>query len=1824
MMKKTWRRALATVLTFAMAASGFTGFAAEVKAANDGEVVATVNGDSVEIGNGYISREFSTADDKLSTVEITNKRTDGGNTVFTPAEGSEEFIIKATKNADEDTSAIVLEPMDRTGWTAVADSYHNASGKSDGPASNLLDDDLESIWHTNYGGGTGDQAYPYNVVITLNGEKTFRSFSYTPRQNGESTNGNLKGYELWISDSASTTALAVDDASWEKVAEGNFKYNGVNPIYVDLGQDYTATQVKLVATSANNGAAFAGGAEFDLHTEEVPVIKDTRSLFASDLTLEDVTVDDTTAIINDVEKTGKMIRFDFAPYTFRDVEYTVSEVVVMYDGDHFMRKYMEISVPEDQKDAAEIDYIDLESLKVNEDDAQWTIPTDAGGIVQMDQFKANLGQPIYIQGMFFGCEFPETDTQIVEGTGYMRYYTGKNFTRFEADNQLTTDGKYVTWQTVAGAARSTDLQVIQSDFFEYIYSIATPSDFRIQYNSWFDNMMLIDDENILETFIEFDKELNKVETRPIDSYVVDDGWNNYNNTSVVDSGRSGTTLNQTGFWEFNDKFPEGLTPSSELVHKFGSNFGVWVGPRGGYNFYGSLADILVKNGTGSKAGGSIDVADRVYLKNFTEMACKWQDEYDVNYWKWDGFADSAQYSAFAAADGVPGYANNHMTGGFSHMYHVTDLWEGWIDLMEAVRENAAGNPDLKNLWISLTCYTNPSPWFLQWANSVWMQCTHDQKDAGFGLTKMNKQITYRDAVYYDFLVNHEFQFPLANIYNHDPVYGKEGTGMNINTATDDDFQNYLYMLSTRGTAFWELYFSDSIMTDGKYEITGEFLEWAEENYHMLRNAKIIGGSPDQTYLGNASSNAAYANAYGFSCFDGTDGILSLRNSSATENKTITFTFDRTMGVAEDAGTLKYHLEHGYLLSDGVETTGELVYGEEYSFTLEPNEVRILRISKDGDTTAPKMVRAYTDGDKVVTVKFDEKVTGAAFEVGASAAIESVEASADDITFRITLADSLESAEVFEVTAVDIADKAGNACEESITVVHHKNNVVTKGASEGGLNSLTGNNGFSVVADVTATEAGTVVAQGDEYSLAINEDGSAVFTLNGAVAVSDVTVTDGAEHRIAGVKENNGILKVYVDGTLAGAAYKEENRYYNVAEAAVTVGDMASMAVVHDIAYGYDEIAMYGVVIPEGNEIVLTADMIEVSGTEEGDAASILDDDATTFWNSNKVTAVEAGNPWLKIDLGQSYMLGQVDYTPRWHDGAANYWHCTGNIQKLVIELSEDGETWVAVTPDGGYDLTDKIVNVKDESLFPAEITFEATSARYIRISATDSYHWQSENDNTSITIGDLKVLKAEATRIDPEILSENAMANSEQKPVAWEHDGSAADAFDDDLNIFWHTRYQDWDQKGDHEVGSSAGDGKPSATNPIWIQTGFDAAWYVDHITYLPRDNGMGIIKDYTVSVANLADPTATPTDDDFRVVKEGTLEGGTEEKTIQLDAPVLATHVRITVTSVTCSGDGHLAAQKISVFGYPGEACEHAETEVVEGKDATCTEDGVTEATRCTVCKAILSGGEVIPATGHDWSEAAVTKEATCTEDGESTKTCANCDEKETTVIKATGHKWGEWTVVEEPTVDAEGKESRTCENCQATESRAIEKLDPQPQPTVNPFTDVTEADYFYDAVLWAVENKVTTGDTETLFAPYKECNRAQIVLFLYRAMNGEAADAENPFSDVSEADYCYDAVLWAVENGITTGITATTFEPWKACTRAEIVTFLWRAMGSEEVEAEEAFADVNEADFFYDAVLWAVENGVTTGLDDTTFGAWDNCFRCDAVTFIQRAVEK
>lgn len=168
--------------------------------------------------------------------------------------------------------------------------------------------------------------------------------------------------------------------------------------------------------------------------------------------------------------------------------------------------------------------------------------------------------------------------------------------------------------------------------------------------------------------------------------------------------------------------------------------------------------------------------------------------------------------------------------------------------------------------------------------------------------------------------------------------------------------------------------------------------------------------------------------------------------------------------------------------------------------------------------------------------------------------------------------------------------------------------------------------------------------------------------------------------------------------------------------------------------------------------------------------------------------------------------------------------------------------------------------------------------------------------------------------------------------------------------------------------------------------------------------------------------------------------------------------------------------------------------------------------------------------------------------------------------------------------------------------------------------FTDVSAKAYYFDAVAWAVKNKITSGQSDTLFAPDASCTRAQMVTFLWRA-NGspEPTVTELPFIDVAADAYYAKAVLWAVENGITTGTSDTTFDPDGVVTRAEAVAFLWRAAGKPIAEGS-LFADVESTKYYAEAVRWAVTSGITNGMSDSVFAPSSTCTRAQIVTFLYR----
>ena len=197
----------------------------------------------------------------------------------------------------------------------------------------------------------------------------------------------------------------------------------------------------------------------------------------------------------------------------------------------------------------------------------------------------------------------------------------------------------------------------------------------------------------------------------------------------------------------------------------------------------------------------------------------------------------------------------------------------------------------------------------------------------------------------------------------------------------------------------------------------------------------------------------------------------------------------------------------------------------------------------------------------------------------------------------------------------------------------------------------------------------------------------------------------------------------------------------------------------------------------------------------------------------------------------------------------------------------------------------------------------------------------------------------------------------------------------------------------------------------------------------------------------------------------------------------------------------------------------------------------------------------------------------------------------------------------------------SYTFENVSRTHTIEVIFMKANGNPQTGVFVDVATGSYYEDAVDWAVENGITQGTDDTHFAPDGICTRAQAVAFLWRAAGSPKLKTRTmPFTDVPAGSYYYDAVLWAVENGIAKGTSDTTFSPNMTCTRAQIVAFLWRSEKSPAAGTANPFADVKYTAYYADAVLWAVKENITRGTTNTTFSPDADCTRAQIVTFLWR----
>ena len=1362
MKKRMFHKGMAAVLAVSLTTGGALPFMAQTVHAEDtaaeqgqipekksGVVTLEKTDGSYVFGNEYLKRTFSLSADKvLSTKEITNYRTGTTPTVFTPQAGSEEFIINTLDNNSEGEDSGFVAPkkkLDTNGWTAEADSVATNEG-ANGGADKMFDGKNDTYYHSKYNEGTdAERKYPHNIYVDFGAEKSFQSLRYQQRvdaQGNPTVSGHVKSYKIYTGDSIDALKQATDA---QPVAEGSF--DNKKETYVNLKEKVTAKCVRIEfvdchdPSDSNVSKDVACCSEFDFFEDTATFPEATDD--ATQLKTSEMKVQGEPEL---TEKDGvKTLTFTFEPKRVRGVDYTIKEVITMKDGDSFMRKRLDISVGEGQAEKAKIDYIDLENMQISQDDLKkdeyWSIKDNMADNPDMGGMKGDyleLGQPYYVGAMYWGCEFPETENKIKGSNSFIRYYYGKSLKsddKFEY-NEGNENGKMTTWDAVVGAARSRDYSVTQSDFYEYIETIAIDTEFRQQYNSWYDNMKEITDEIIQKSFFEIEKGFTQYGIAPLDSYVVDDGWTNY-----------------SSFWDFNNKFPNELYNSSLQVNQLASNFGLWLGPRGGYGTERTIANWIASNGLGSvnnQSGGDINISDARYLTKLNkDVFCEYQDKFDINYWKLDGMLlnPSTEQSEY------------YVTG--NPLYTISETYERWTDIFEDMRDNRAG----KDLWLNMTSYTNPSPWHVQWVNSVWMQNTGDTGYTdSFNATDEEAMLTYRDNAYYNFLNEREWQLPNKYFYNHDPVYG-----LTANDAyhrpdikyTDDEMRNYLYMLGTRGTAFWEYYYSYSMFDDNKWQINAEAAKWIEDNFDILQKSQMFGGKPND------------GNVYGYSCWNGKEGILSIRNPK-NEAQSYKVTYDRLIGVGEDLGTVYGKVVVG---DQRHQTDEPLTYGKEVTYTLNPKEVLILQFGEKDET--PAKILSVEGNGKEAEVEFDETIRtpeAGMFKVDGYE-VTKAELKADRRTVKLTLDKELKDARTVSVSVDGVKDTVGNTSKVSAQNDAFKDGIITGVISDdlkdGAVStkakySVDGHGGFTVTGKIKTDSKDVVLAeQKGAYKVGIDGEGYLTFEFNNMKITSKYDqktvykandsytsetkgiAADGKEHQFSAVKEINGMIKLYLDGKVVASTYSEDKANPEIAKGETIFAqgltkDEVSYITVLDRSLAYDEVKDLidtedNVVLAKNNpKVKVTAydATVNTAVAEKPDRPfSMVNDGVKSTANYLELTDTSDSqnhSRYVQFDLGDEYDLMKIHMTRYW-DGSRKY-------GPTVIQLSTD-ENFAADKTTTVYNSDKDNVHKqgagKDEfyvetaagkEMWNAENS-EPVTARYIRVYVNGRENNQGTSDH---------------------------------------------------------------------------------------------------------------------------------------------------------------------------------------------------------------------------------------------------------------------------------------------------------------------------------------------------------------------------------------------------------------------------------------------------------------------------------------------------------------
>lgn len=600
-------------------------------------------------------------------------------------------------------------------------------------------------------------------------------------------------------------------------------------------------------------------------------------------------------ILNDSEDSKTLVlKYSMSDYLY---SFNLNVYYKVLDSEPYIRKWIEIS------DSSEgIHFLN----RLNVEDFEFIDPKFSHG---------EFGQPVFNNDIFLAVEYPAVENFIDGNHLKIGYIVGEKITK----------NKIISYPSIIGVSPTTEK--LEHRFMSYVDSIKVKGTRPfLLYNSWYDLRnpaiaegpeSIMNEKNVLERIESFKKYMYEKHDIRLDAFVLDDGWDNYNSIWEIDTGH----------------LPHKFTPFLNPLKEMNTSLGIWASPFCGY----SNRDMRVKWGSEhgyEKTGDFLCFAGKNYKDQFEKKMIEYTKEFNMGYFKWDGFL---------LACNEPDHG--HLPG----VYSRKNLIATYIHMMQSVRKI---NPEI---FINITVGSWLSPWWLKYADCIWMQ----GEDYAYAedvpsSNPREKSITYRDAVLWDNFQNQKLLFPMSSLMTHGIIKGRLNFLGGKNEALDS-FTNEVMMYFGRGVMMWELYVSPDLLSDSEWDAISYSLKWAKHNKDILSRTKMILGNPLKR------------EPYGYVHLTKDKGIILLRNPFVDAKK-VKFTLDESIGEMSIGKEYFVKLVYPYQKV----MTEKFTYPGKLTFNLGSYEIALIELvpADKIETNTPIGVRYDVNG-KGNIVLYDE-------------------------------------------------------------------------------------------------------------------------------------------------------------------------------------------------------------------------------------------------------------------------------------------------------------------------------------------------------------------------------------------------------------------------------------------------------------------------------------------------------------------------------------------------------------------------------------------------------------------------------------------------------------------------------------------------------------------------------------------------------------------------------------------------------------------------------------------------------------------------------------